>query len=542
MLRPRARLGRAALILAVLSTPVTTYVAHASTNPGAPVVATTVQLGTTGADNANGVDTYRGTTYVVGATSGSLEGANAGSYDAFLTELSTVSGAHLNGKQVGTTSDDSLSGVDAGPWGVVVGGTTGGDLAGTGVPSDGSHDAFVRAYDPAGMLLWTTEWRHQGYDSISAVRVVHGVVYAVGMAGGTAVRGLVMKLDLATGDLLGKPRQLGDGVTNTHLFGLTVVGSDPVVAGFTAATDNGRKASQYVARLKGSTLTTRWSWQRPGRRDTEILGVTAAGSRVYVAGTYYDKSDTYSASVGSLDAATGRQLWMRSGADWTYASAVTATADGPVATGSEYHNQAIPAQGLEATVEGFTSSGKRLWHASFGATPVNTVTSGQGITVTPAGGLVVVGETQALLGAAQFGGMDAFVRLFHVHRPVLGVRVGKGAWGDRATLTVRRKHTAQAMAKLSNTGDVSDDITMTGCTSPAEVALTIRQGSTVVTGGVQTGAYHVVLAPGKSLTYTVTAKAGGTAPLKSSRCTFRSHAVGDRDATSTATLVIAVTK
>ena len=142
----------------------------------------TQQFGTSGADEigAAALDA-QGNLYLVGDTSGGLEGENFGSEDAFARKLDP-SGATLWTRQIGTTGDDSGSGLAVTENGdVYVVGSTSGGLEGN---SSGSDDTYVRKLDTNGNALWTKQVGTASSEvAWGAAISARGTLYIVGYTG-----------------------------------------------------------------------------------------------------------------------------------------------------------------------------------------------------------------------------------------------------------------------------------------------------------------------------------------------------------------------
>jgi hypothetical protein len=131
----------------------------------------TRQFGTDNADYANSsaVD-QNGNVFVAGSTYGDLDGANAGGYDAYVRKLDPQ-GDHLWTRQFGTSISDyaEAAAVDA-DGNVIVGGNTWSDLEGA---NAGSTDAYVRKLDAQGDHLWTRQFGTDAGDYVNAVATDH---------------------------------------------------------------------------------------------------------------------------------------------------------------------------------------------------------------------------------------------------------------------------------------------------------------------------------------------------------------------------------
>ena len=139
----------------------------------------TQQFGTSGFDLANGVTTdANGNVYVTGYTSGALEGINIGDTDAFLRAYDP-NGNEVWTQQFGTDTIDVAHGVVTDTNGnVYVTGNTDGDLDG---PNAGVNDAFLRAYEPNGDLLWGMQFGDSASDYPRSVSTdANGHIYVTG--------------------------------------------------------------------------------------------------------------------------------------------------------------------------------------------------------------------------------------------------------------------------------------------------------------------------------------------------------------------------
>jgi hypothetical protein len=144
----------------------------------------TQQIGTSGQDGCAGVSADgSGNVYISGYTTGSLGGANAGNYDAFISKYD-ASGALLWTKQIGTSSNDTSNSVSVdGSGNVYISGVTDGGLGGA---SAGGQDAFLVKYDANGTLLWTRQAGTSAFDRSNAVSVDGlGNVYISGITQGS---------------------------------------------------------------------------------------------------------------------------------------------------------------------------------------------------------------------------------------------------------------------------------------------------------------------------------------------------------------------
>lgn len=130
-------------------------------------------------DTATAVDSdASGNVVVSGRTDGSLFGTHAGGQDSFVVKYD-VDGNLLWAKQFGSAGGDFVWDISLdGSGNVFVVGFTSGDLEGT---SHGLNDAFVRKYDPNGNHLWTRQFGTTNLDYGHGLATdAQGNVYVVG--------------------------------------------------------------------------------------------------------------------------------------------------------------------------------------------------------------------------------------------------------------------------------------------------------------------------------------------------------------------------
>jgi len=143
----------------------------------------TPAFGSSGYDGTTGLAKHDIGVFVVGDTSGSLDGPNKSGDDAFI-RMYARSGALLWGRQFGTPYRDRAAGVASPSNGeVYVVGTTGGNLAVPG--SSGGYDAFIRKYTSGGYLLWTRQFGSSGNDGASGVVTEGNHIYVAGSTNGS---------------------------------------------------------------------------------------------------------------------------------------------------------------------------------------------------------------------------------------------------------------------------------------------------------------------------------------------------------------------
>ena len=145
----------------------------------------TRQFGTTLTDVASCVAVdAEGHPYVVGYTNGAFPGeVSSGGSDAFVRSFDADGNVRWT-RQFGSPSNDQAAGVAVdGAGRVVVVGYADGVLEGA---SAGSRDAFVRSYDADGVVRWTRQFGSSASDQARAVAIdVSGAVAVVGSTEGS---------------------------------------------------------------------------------------------------------------------------------------------------------------------------------------------------------------------------------------------------------------------------------------------------------------------------------------------------------------------
>jgi hypothetical protein len=170
-MRPRIR-ARVTVLLAAAALPLSLSPARAET------VDWSRQFGTVGFDVSWGVSTdASGNAYVAGSVEGRLPNqTHRGGTDAFVRAFD-ASGNVLWTRQFGTRRYDAAYETAVDATGVYVAGETVGRL---GASSLGASDAFIRKYDLAGGLLWTRQFGTSRVDYANNVVVDATQIYVVG--------------------------------------------------------------------------------------------------------------------------------------------------------------------------------------------------------------------------------------------------------------------------------------------------------------------------------------------------------------------------
>lgn len=250
------------------------------------------QFGTADGASALPVATHSTGVYVAGFTTGSFPTQfNSGGLDAYVRKYDQ-SGNIVWTRQFGTSGTDRAHALAVDGTGVYVAGITTGSLPTQ--ASSGGSDAFVRRYDFAGNEVWTRQFGTSARDSIDAIAVHAGGVYAWGETDGAfpgQSSGGGRDFFLAKVDVNGDPqwvRQFGTALPDTGSFGAVAVdGTGVYVAGKARAPLPGQSSlasvDGFVRRydLDGNEV---WTRQFGTACPTAALGVAVHTTGVYVTG------------------------------------------------------------------------------------------------------------------------------------------------------------------------------------------------------------------------------------------------------------------
>ncbi len=336
--------------------------------------------------------------------------------------------------QFGTSGEDRATSVSVdGSGNVYVAGYTEGTLPGQ--TSAGGVDAFVRKYDSAGNLVWTSQFGTSAKDVANSVAVDgSGNVYVVGDTLGTfngqtgtspgISDAFVRKYDSA-GNVLWTQQV---GTTNgeaEHGNGVTVDGSGNVyVVGDTTGALSGQAnvgANDAWVRKYDSDGSVLWTRQFGTGTGDGAASVSVDGSgNVYVAGTTWGNlagqgnAGGNDAFVRKYDSA-GTALWTRLVGTANTDVGDTVLVDG---SGNAYLvglvSAALPGQTSAGAQDGFVrkydSAGSVLWTQQFGTSSGDFV---QAASMDGSGNVYVAGMTGGTFaGQTSPGENDAFVRKY----------------------------------------------------------------------------------------------------------------------------------
>ncbi len=415
--RRRCRIRSAFVLGAILAT------AIAPEGTLADEVGWTVQFGTAVNDAAMAVAVRGRRVYVAGGTQGGLPGqASAGGRDVFLQRYSSRGELQWT-RQFGTGGADQVTAGALGARGnrVVVGGFVTGALPGQ--TAAGDNDAFLRAYDREGNVLWTRQFGTPGLDQVRSIAIaVDRSIFVAGQTAGQLTpepsAGLqdafAMRLD--PDGTVRWLRQFGTSGVDTA-FGIEVTDDAVYVAGstdsFFPGQANAGDFDNYVARL---TLDGDLEWitqfGTPALDATWKIGMT--GSTIFVSG-HTEGTFAGQTSFGRLDGflaaldPEGHLTWVRqfgtTGCDQMFGLAVDT--EGAVLAGEVDGPPPCSVSGnTDAFARKYDVDGNVLWSLRFGTAARDSL---QGVALR-GGSVYLAGVTGGSLpGHANLGGNDAFV-------------------------------------------------------------------------------------------------------------------------------------
>jgi hypothetical protein len=387
----------------------------------AQVVEWTRQLGTSAIDKSYGVSADGlGNVYISGLTLGSLDGPNAGSYDAFVSKYDSA-GTLTWTRQLGKGSTDYSLGVSADGLGnVYIAGYT---LSGLNGPNAGSFDAYVSKYDAVGTLIWTRQLGTSSSDECYGVSADGlGNVYISGYTYGSlngsnvgAFDAFVSKYDAA--GTLAWTRQLGTTFGDASR-GVSADGLGNVyISGYTGGSLDGASAGGYDAILSKYDAAGTLAWTR--QLGTSVgdfsYGVSADGlGNVYLSG--YTDGSLDGTSAGDGDAfvskydAAGTLAWTRQlGTSFDDKSnGVSADGLGNVYI-SGYTDGSLDgtsAGDADAFVSKYDAAGTLAWTRQLGTSSAD---GSNGVSADGLGNVYISGYTSGSLGGPAAGFSDAFV-------------------------------------------------------------------------------------------------------------------------------------
>ena len=346
----------------------------------------TRQFGTTANDEARAVAADATAVYVAGVinSGAALPGqSSAGGQDAFLRKYDTA-GNEVWTRQFGTASSESALGVAVDATGVYVVGSTNGTFAGQ--TSAGGQDVFVRKYDAAGAVQWTSQFGSSNFDSGLGVATNSSGIYVVGTSFGS----LPGQVSAGEEDAFLRKYDASGTVQWTRQFGTSASESDTAVA----SDSNG----VYVAGTTGGVF--------PGQTDGPFTDVYVR--RYDISGAEQWTRQFGSAGSFPVDSAAG----------------LAVDSSGVYVSGATLGN--LPSQtstgGEDAFIRKFDLSGTELWTRQFGATDSSSFSGASGVAA-GGGGVTVGGDTTgALPDQTKAGEEDIYARRFDPNGTALWTR------------------------------------------------------------------------------------------------------------------------
>ncbi len=358
--------------------------------------------------------------YVAGYTDGSLGGASAGWYDAFLAKYS-ASGTLLWTRQLGTPGFEESTGVAVdGAGNVYLAGTADLNLGGTGA---GGNDVFLAKYDSEGNRLWirqfgtaSTEFAGRlKLDSLGNAYICGQTAGSLGAPNSGGFDAFIAKHD-AMGNLvwinqIGSPKQ--DEAT-----GIAVDESDGIyITGSTQGTIGGPLAGPSDCFLAKFSVSGTLLWTRQfgssgreysvgvavdGLHHPFVAGVTGGN----LGGSNAGGDDTFLAKFDR----SGNLLWTRqigtSNGDGAGDLALDALGNAYISGFTNGNLSGSSAGGGDLFVVKFDGAGTLMWAIQDGTSSDDECF---GVALDSAGSVYVCGGTFGNLGGTNKGQIDYFV-------------------------------------------------------------------------------------------------------------------------------------
>ncbi len=464
---------------------------------GTPVDDRSFSVAVDGSDNV----------YITGDTFGSLNGSNAGNWDAFLVKYDS-SGNELWSRQIGTSANDFSRSVTVGASGnVYITGATSGDLGGN---NAGGLDAFLTKFDSSGNELWTQQIGSPNTDISSSVAVDgSGNVYITGFGGhldGTSGAGydiFLVKYD-SSGNLLWSKENNSnlsdysqsvaiDGTGNAYITGYT----KGDLAGDNAGDDD---AVLFKYDSLGNEL---WSKQigTSGEDQAHAVAVDTSGN-VYISGHSNgdlggtNTSNNYDAFLFKYDS-SGNLIWSRltgsSSSEFSRSVAIDASGNVYISGQTFGSLGGTNAGQYDAFLIKFDSSGNELWSQQIGTPRPDESRS---VAVDILGNAYISGWTEDSLGGPNAGGQDAFLVKYAAPEPNGQIR---GTVWDDIDGNGQRDAGEPGLAGWTVYLDIDQD----GLLDTSEPAVITSADGTYTFSGLTAGTYDVreVLPPGWQMTY-----------------------------------------
>ncbi len=361
-------------------------------------------FGTSAYDYGAKLAKHSGGVYAVGATDGNLHATQIGQGDAFIRKYDTDGGVTW-GKQFGTPQGDSAAGVasDSSNNAYVVG-TTYGSLAG----SRGSSDFFLRKYTSSGGVSWTRQFGTSSSDIAGDVAVLGSNIYVAGYTSSNSDYNAYLAKFNSSGTQLWT-RAFGTS-TNDYASDVAVDSSgNAYVVGYTygALTGSNGGGSDMFVRKYNTSGSVVWTKQLHYSNRDEAVAVAVNGTSVFVAGLYYyNTAASIDLDVRLIKLTTSGSLSFskRNGSGYDQIALDVSVVNGAVfASGYEYDS----GNDSGGFVTKYSGTGDVVWSVSQDSA---TYDFSYGVLARSSSEVYVTGQTYGILGSANNGGGDAFLR------------------------------------------------------------------------------------------------------------------------------------
>jgi Beta-propeller repeat len=378
-------------------------------------------FGTVSADVGRDVAANATGVYVVGETTGSLDGVNKGGRDGFIRKYD---GGVIWAEQFGTREYDTATRVaaDAAGNSYVVGQTLG--ALGSRV---GQSDAYVRKYNSSGVVQWTRQFGTPSFDYGQDVAVDGGG--NVLTLSQEAALGFTVRKFNSSGVLQTTRTVTNPGLPNLYPNAMAVdsAGNVLVLAGWVQA------ANQIRVFKLTNTLADVWNVAfQPSTTPSYGLDIATFGTDIYITAILSATTPGYGARYGKLNSAgtltAVKQLEPTTACNCTYPNSITVDGNGDIYVAGR-SNGAFPGfinAGLaDIVVFKYNSANTRLWAKQLGQGNYGSTGEDFGYGIAVSDAVYITGESERnLLGDPKYGtsDYDAFlVQMDKTTGAVLGI-------------------------------------------------------------------------------------------------------------------------
>ena len=394
------------------------------------------QIGTGGLEITDTITCdLNGNLYVMGTTTGDLNGVNSGLRDIFINKYN-ANGGLLYGHQFGTNETDAVySAVTDSDGNLYMVGSSQGDLGG---PLLGINaDAWIAKFDPDGNQIWLNKISGNGYGSPAGSYGIDidasGFLYVSGVADVPTPPDSLFPL--STDNFAAKYNSDGVQIWYQQLGMPNALDFDEAYnsavdvsgnfyrAGFTTSDFAGTVASLYDGWLSKHDSDGNLEWiNQIGTNDYDWIWAVDTDSQgnVLVGGWTLGSFAVDQPNLGSYDAwlakysSDGSQIWLRqfgsSGDDEGFALEVDGDDNIFVAgfTDGQFA-ESLNNGGVDSWLAKFSSDGNEIWRNQFGSAGNDQAYD---LTITPDGVVYVTGISDGSLGSSNYGSFDSFVATF----------------------------------------------------------------------------------------------------------------------------------